>query len=46
MATGQAAGLAAAMAVKRGVPPDKVDGSELHAGLLKRGVVFLLRPNN
>jgi hypothetical protein len=40
MATGQAAGLAAAMAVKRGIPPHKVDGSELRANLVKRGAVF------
>jgi len=40
MATGQAAGLAASMAVKRGIPPHKVDGSELRANLVKRGAVF------
>lgn len=47
MATGQAAGLAAAMAVKRNVSPEKIDGSELHAQLVKRGAVFLERkPGN
>lgn len=47
MATGQAAGLAAAMAAKRNVSPEKIDGSELHAQLVKRGAVFLERkPRN
>ena len=43
MAMGQAAGLAAAMAVKGGSTPSRVDGSELHAELVKRGAAFLRR---
>ena len=43
MAMGQAAGLAAAMAARRGVTPAKIDGAELHAELVKRGAHFLPR---
>jgi hypothetical protein len=43
MAMGQAAGLAAAMAVKRKVAPGKLDGAEVHAELVKRGATFLPR---
>jgi len=40
MATGQGAGLAAALSARRGVTPDKIDGRELHAELVKRGAIF------
>jgi hypothetical protein len=43
MAMGQAAGLAAAMAAKRGTVPGKIDGAEVHAELTKRGATFLPR---
>jgi hypothetical protein len=38
VATGQAAGLAAAWAAERGVPPAQVDGTEVRQGLIERGV--------
>lgn len=41
MAMGQAAGLAAALAVGRGVTPDAIDGRQLRAALESRGVHFL-----
>ncbi len=43
MAMGQAAGLAAAMAAKRGISPARIDGSEVHAELRRRGALFLPR---
>ena len=43
MAIGQAAGLAAAMAVKRKTIPSLIDGESLHAELAGRGAVFLPR---
>jgi hypothetical protein len=43
MAMGQAAGLAAARAVSRGVGPAEVDGSGLHRALAERGARFLPR---
>jgi len=41
LGTGQAAGLAAAWSVARGVPPAAIDGPELRAALAERGVQFL-----
>lgn len=41
MAMGQAAGLAAAMAVGRGVTPDEINGRDLRAALKDRGAQFL-----
>jgi hypothetical protein len=41
MAMGQAAGLAAALAIERGVTPDEIDGRQLRAALESRGVQFL-----
>jgi len=38
VATGQAAGLAAAWASARGLSPSQVDGPELRSGLIERGV--------
>ncbi len=43
MAMGQAAGLAAAVAVQRNIPPADLDGAELHAMLRQRGAQFLPR---
>lgn len=43
VAMGQAAGLAAAIAVQRNIPPAKLNGAELHAMLRERGAVFLPR---
>ena len=43
MAMGQAAGLAAAIAVQREVLPADLDGAELHTMLQQRGVQFLPR---
>ncbi len=43
MAMGQAAGLAAAVAVRRKVLPADLDGAELHTMLRQRGVQFLPR---
>lgn len=43
MATGQAAGLAAALAADRGVSPSEVDGTDLHQRLAEKGVRFLPR---
>jgi succinate dehydrogenase/fumarate reductase flavoprotein subunit len=43
MAMGQAAGLAAAVAVRRKVLPADLDGAELHTMLHQRGVQFLPR---
>jgi hypothetical protein len=41
MGLGQAAGLAAAMAMKAQAAPDEIDGSDLRAALEQRGVQFL-----
>jgi len=41
MAMGQAAGLAAALAAKEGIPPAELSGSALHEELAARGVGFL-----
>jgi len=41
MATGQAAGLAAAWCAERGTTPDRLSGSALRQGLAQRGVGFL-----
>ena len=41
LGTGQAAGLAAAWSVERGVAPSSIDGEEIRAALAERGVVFL-----
>ncbi len=43
MAMGQAAGLAAAVAVRRSIEPADLDGAELHSMLRERGVQFLPR---
>ncbi len=40
MTLGQAAGTAAALGVKHGVPPRDVDTKELQASLVKRGVAI------
>jgi hypothetical protein len=44
MAMGQAAGLAAAMAVRQSVAPDEIDGRQLRAALEARGAQFLESP--
>ncbi len=41
MGMGQAAGLAAAMAIKAGGTPDEIEGRQLRAALEERGVKFL-----
>jgi len=41
MGTGQAAGLAAAWSVSKGVPPAAIEGEELRAALAERGTRFL-----
>jgi len=41
MAMGQAAGLAAAVAVRSGTTPDQIDGRQLRSALKDRGVQFL-----
>ena len=43
LATGQAAGLAAALAADRGVSPSGVDGGDLHRRLVEKGARFLPR---
>lgn len=41
MATGQAAGLAACLAIREEILPSQVDGKTLHAILVEKGVIFL-----
>lgn len=41
MATGQAAGLAAALAVSEGMLPHELEGTQVRAGLQERGVRLL-----
>ena len=45
LACGQAAGTAAAMAARRGRPPDEVDVAELRSSLGAAGVLLAPRPD-
>jgi hypothetical protein len=44
MATGEAAGVAAALAVQRGVPPGALDVAELRRRLVAAGAIVTLAP--